>query len=438
MPTTQKKKSKFVNVFSTEGKERLTVRLPGRNSCECQASKHKLVGNCLKCGRIVCDQEGSGPCYFCGNLVCTRDEKQLIVSGTSEGIQLQQNLLSRQFREHQPQHVNRNNTTDQSQQSSLNDIAQAVAFKNKLIEFDRTSAQRTQVIDDASDYFDSNNKWLSKEQRTKLNKLQTQLDAKKTSTDQRMTIDFAGRRIFTEKEGSNDRIYDEARAVQDNDQYELENERIQQSTFVWDESDNINPNLPGTIATPQWVEGKNSTRPLTGLSQLTLEETDKERLRIQDKELMQMTDDGMCLSMHQPWASLLVRGIKIHEGRSWYTSHRGRLWIHAAAKEPDDETIFKIESFYKQRNSDNDNKLDLPIEYPTSVLLGCVEVVDCLDRTSYLEQYPNGESDSEYVLICENPQELFFKPPMQGQHKIYKMDSHTHQTAKKILLRRIQ
>ena len=44
---------------------------------------------------------------------------------------------------------------------------------------------------------------------------------------------------------------------------------------------------------------------------MTIEDRDRARLRIQDKELMQMTDDGMCLSMHQPWASLLVRGIKM-------------------------------------------------------------------------------------------------------------------------------
>ena len=69
MPTAQKKKSKYINVFSKEGSERMTIRLPGRNTCECQAAKHKLIGNCLKCGRIVCEQEGSGPCFFCGNLV---------------------------------------------------------------------------------------------------------------------------------------------------------------------------------------------------------------------------------------------------------------------------------------------------------------------------------------------------------------------------------
>lgn len=33
--------------------------------------------------------------------------------------------------------------------------------------------------------------------------------------------------------------------------------------------------------------------------------------RIQDAELQEMSDTGKCLSMHQPWASLLVEGIKL-------------------------------------------------------------------------------------------------------------------------------
>lgn len=32
--------------------------------------------------------------------------------------------------------------------------------------------------------------------------------------------------------------------------------------------------------------------------------------RLQDRELQEMKDEGCCLSMHQPWASLLVEGIK--------------------------------------------------------------------------------------------------------------------------------
>jgi len=35
-------------------------------------------------------------------------------------------------------------------------------------------------------------------------------------------------------------------------------------------------------------------------------------MRVQDRELIEMIDDGYCLSMHQPWASLLVAGIKVY------------------------------------------------------------------------------------------------------------------------------
>ena len=42
-------------------------------------------------------------------------------------------------------------------------------------------------------------------------------------------------------------------------------------------------------------------------------------------------DKMICLTMHQPWASLLVYGIKRAEGRGWTTDFRGRLWIHAGS-----------------------------------------------------------------------------------------------------------
>ncbi|KAG8315677.1 Activating signal cointegrator 1 [Homalodisca vitripennis] len=71
----QAKKKKFVNLYSQEGQNRDVVLLKGRHKCDCQASKHKLINNCLKCGRIVCEQEGSGPCLFCGNLVSRKDKR---------------------------------------------------------------------------------------------------------------------------------------------------------------------------------------------------------------------------------------------------------------------------------------------------------------------------------------------------------------------------
>lgn len=41
----------------------------------------------------------------------------------------------------------------------------------------------------------------------------------------------------------------------------------------------------------------------------------------------------------QPWAGLLVYGLKRVEGRGWPTSHRGRLWIHSTAQQPSQQDI---------------------------------------------------------------------------------------------------
>ncbi|KAJ2890158.1 hypothetical protein GGI21_006277, partial [Coemansia aciculifera] len=46
-----------------------------RTKCECQASEHALLTNCLTCGRIICDKEGSGPCMFCGAQVESPDQQ---------------------------------------------------------------------------------------------------------------------------------------------------------------------------------------------------------------------------------------------------------------------------------------------------------------------------------------------------------------------------
>ena len=47
----------------------------------------------------------------------------------------------------------------------------------------------------------------------------------------------------------------------------------------------------------------------------------------------------MVLSMHQPWASLLVYGLKRIEGRGWSTDYTGRLWIHATSTRPTEQDI---------------------------------------------------------------------------------------------------
>ena len=49
--------------------------------------------------------------------------------------------------------------------------------------------------------------------------------------------------------------------------------------------------------------------------------------------------------------------------------------------------------------------------------------MDVLPQEEYRDMYPDGESNSPYVFVCTNPQELLVKFPMQGQHKICKYNN---------------
>ena len=49
-------KTRFVSLYTEDGKAAETVQLPGRHCCDCQSLKHSLINNCLSCGKIVCAQ----------------------------------------------------------------------------------------------------------------------------------------------------------------------------------------------------------------------------------------------------------------------------------------------------------------------------------------------------------------------------------------------
>ena len=53
-------KTKFVSLYTEDGKAAESVQLPGRHSCDCQSLKHALINNCLSCGKIVCVQVNRG------------------------------------------------------------------------------------------------------------------------------------------------------------------------------------------------------------------------------------------------------------------------------------------------------------------------------------------------------------------------------------------
>jgi len=402
-PKDDSKKTKFVPLYSKDGKAAEVVQLSGRHPCECQAVKHPLINNCLSCGRIVCSQEGSGPCLFCANLVVTREEQAILDKKNKKSEYLYKKLAG----------------------DSRSQYQAALENKNKLLEFDANSAKRTQIIDDESDYFNvDSNKWLTPQQREALSKKKEELhnEKHKSRLDRRITFDFAGRRVLEDVTAQNYDIEQDTKLLElfKNDAFSVEAEIKKRN----EDGVIANPNIPRGRPMYDVKSGGHGVRDGSkGFSQSSLVS------RVQDKELLEMSDDGICLSMHQPWASLLVMGIKIHEGRTWYASHRGRLWIHAGSKVPTQQEIKELENFYRIHTGEEN--IHFPPHYPTSCLLGCVDVSDCMTQEEYMIQYPEGESSSPYVLICNNPQELVVKFPMSGKHKLYKLDPKIHGAAKK-------
>ena len=73
------------------------------------------------------------------------------------------------------------------------------------------------------------------------------------------------------------------------------------------------------------------------------------------------------LTIRQPWASLIMAGLKEYEFRSWKTNHRGELLIHAG-KTIDKEAEKRLKKY-------------LPDVLPTEQILGKVELIDCIKVT---------------------------------------------------------
>ncbi|XP_017012842.2 activating signal cointegrator 1 [Drosophila takahashii] len=414
------KAGKYVNLYASDGRvQGDTILLKGRRHCDCQAAQHKLINNCLGCGRIVCEQEGSGPCLCCGDPVHTAEEEQQLAKAAREKGGGSSKAATKQGKK-------------ASKESAKEALDKALAQRDRLLEYDKNSEKRTTVIDDELDYFQENSVWLSDAEREKFEKLKSEMQDMKHGSrlKRKIRVDFAGRELPEEPTISKEyeqQVISELAAVT----------KASGGASNWSANSitghsalSLAPNLD--MAKPpvyrQSKESKSWPAPAAASDGL-------ERIynRVQDKELLEMQDMRQCLSMHQPWASLLVAGIKKHEGRVWYSEHRGRLWIASTSKEPHSEDIAQMEGFYKVLYGDPDIKF--PSHYPTSSLLGCVHVDSCLPQEEYREAFPNGESESPYVFVCTKPEQLNILLPVQGDHKIYELPLKTHTAACKTLLR---
>lgn len=104
------------------------------------------------------------------------------------------------------------------------------------------------------------------------------------------------------------------------------------------------------------------------------------------------------LTIRQPFALLIVDGIKPVENRTWSTNYRGPLLIHAASK-PHDIPIRMIEA--RHRINIDQSRLKF------SGIIGCVELVDVVT------EHPSAWFDGPFGFVLSEPRILKFRP-MRG------------------------
>jgi hypothetical protein len=283
-----KKRSKFVPVTGSKDMSCVSVRLPGRHLCDCQAQQHALVNNCISCGRVVCEQEGAGPCAFCGSLVCSPADWEMVKSNSSRGKKLLEKLMNQKGQEHSAIRTSPDSQKDISI-SNKESLEKALEHRDKLLDFDRTSEKRTRVIDDEMDYFASDtNQWLSREERKALKSKEEDLHEMRHGSrrNRKVTLDFAGRRVKDEVEEATYSMYDDKQAFKS--QLPAHSTRNVQSNA----GELANPAIDMPQPTFQLSKVDKERKTVQKKKKQQVDGTGRVILRIQDKGLQEMRDEG--------------------------------------------------------------------------------------------------------------------------------------------------
>lgn len=95
------------------------------------------------------------------------------------------------------------------------------------------------------------------------------------------------------------------------------------------------------------------------------------------------------ITIKQPFASLIAVGLKEYEFRTWKTSYRGDLLIHAG-KSIDKEAMKKFEAY--------------DLEYPLGCIIAKATLTDCVKVDSELRETLNLKNKLVYSGTTENLQ----------------------------------
>lgn len=136
------------------------------------------------------------------------------------------------------------------------------------------------------------------------------------------------------------------------------------------------------------------------------------------------------ISLLQPWAGLLVLGIKEYETRSWNTKHRGLVAVHASARMPKEGKAL-LEELGRNNRDFKPGSYKYRVCTTLGAVLGEVEIQETfssngpLDAISTEEQTFGDYSPNRYFWKCINPRLYAYNLPWKGQLGLWNYDGPT-------------
>ena len=155
-----------------------------REKCSCLAKTelggHPLIGNCVSCGRIVCDAEDYGDCLTCG---ASKETIHWLDLGSSASAE----------------------------------AASAVEHKDRLVQYDREGTRRTKIYDDSTDWFaEGSDIWKGKAEREEALRRAREFEEQKNKArlGMQVEIDFTTGQIVVKDKAETVQAVEQARDQQ--------------------------------------------------------------------------------------------------------------------------------------------------------------------------------------------------------------------------------
>lgn len=358
---------------------------------------------------------------FCGNLVYSKENEKAYEEGMALAKQLEDDPTL-----------------------GASTYLKALEHKNKLLKKDEDQFVRSNIYDEEVDWYEiKSDIWQSPEAREKAVESIMKVEQQKYEDSKTFGVQFdpvQGKFVEMASENFDAKAKKEAQDFIVEQSKEKKREETGVSADLQGKAEQIYSELRNQIkAAPEKKEKpeKKQTKAKRIQHEDIFEEYHERALEkkeaevagkgpnVFDDELYPLDENTpMCLSMWQPWASLVVHGFKRFEGRAWSTPFRGPLWIAAGSREPVPEEVAAVEESYRRLYKGRDMP-SFPERYPTSSLLGVVDLQTVLSARNYKEAIREEfreENDSDYLFVLRNPRKLTYPVKMSGKPNIFEID----------------